>query len=48
MSGLKEVIRECEMEGGPVDGGTGEKEGACSANRWLSDAERIACGTGSL
>lgn len=27
---------------------SGEKEGACRANRWLSDAERIASGTGSL
>lgn len=44
MSGSKEVKRECEMEGGPAM----EKEGACSSNRWLSDAERIACGTGSL
>lgn len=29
------------------DGESGQSEGACSANRQLSDAERIARGTGS-
>lgn len=47
MSGSKEVKRECKIEGRPVMGNEEEEE-ECNANRRLSDAERIACGTGSL
>lgn len=40
MAGSKEVKRECEMEGRPAmeEWNDKEKEGACSANHWLSDA----------
>lgn len=40
MARSKEVERECEMEGIPVmeEWRDKEKEGACNANRWLSDA----------